>query len=119
MTAPTVIHPSWIARPRPPRHRARLGVLAAIASPAVPDADPLADLPPVQRAVARLVAEGWLMSDIATALGVAEHTVKHHASEVYRHLGIDGTTHASSRQLTWLVAGWAGRCLGMEEGERG
>lgn len=108
------IHPSWHTTPPPRRRRARIGVLATIPSPAPPTSDPLAELPPVGRAVARLFAEGWACADIAGALGIAEHTVRSHLTDAYKTLGIDGTAHAASRILAYLVGGWASRCAERE-----
>ena len=113
----SAIHPAWmtpaqrIPRPQPnlrPR-RARIGALAAIPSPPVPESDPLAELPPVQRAVARLIAEGWLAPDIAGVLGISVHTVENHTHDAYATLGIEAPGHAASRILARMVGAWAGR----------
>lgn len=108
MTVATV-NPAWTTRPRPRRRRARIGVLATIPSPPVPESDPLAELPPVQRAVARLLSEGWLAPDIAAALGISVHTVENHTHDAYVTLGIDAPAHAASRILARMVGAWAGR----------
>lgn len=110
------VHPSWATeRPRPKRHRALISVLASIPSPALPESDPLAELPPVQRAVARLVAEGWQHKDIADVLGITEHTAKEHIVSAYKTLGLDGNPSAAARLLARMVGAWCGRCAGNGE----
>lgn len=46
----------------------------------------LADLTPRQRAVAECVAEGWHHNATADELGLSVHSVKNHASDIYRIL---------------------------------
>lgn len=105
-----LVHPAWLS-PKPQRRRARIAVLATIPSPPPPTSDPLAGLPPVQRAVARLAAEGWTYGDIADTLGISANTVKQHMADVYRSIGIDAVSGSASRILAYLVGSWAGRCV--------
>lgn len=75
-------------------------------APSTPEADddrPFEDLTPREREVLALLAEGAGNRDIASRLGVTEHTVKFHLSAIFGKLGAATRTEAVRRALKW---GW-------------
>jgi LuxR family transcriptional regulator of csgAB operon len=52
--------------------------------------------------VLHLLARGDTNADIAAALTISEHTVRHHLEEIYRRLGVRSrvaAAHAAARAL--------------------
>lgn len=72
-------------------HRVRLLIYPA-ARPELGSADPRTPgeelLSKRQRTIARLMARGWSMPEIAAQLGIGTETVRHHQRTVYARLGI-------------------------------
>ncbi len=60
-----------------------------------PDDDPLQVLTPREGDVLRLVAAGLTNRQVATELGIAEKTVKTHATSVFAKLGVRDRTQAA------------------------
>ncbi len=48
-----------------------------------------------EQAVVRLIADGLLNKQIATALGIAQRTVKAHVNSAMNKLGVDNRAHAA------------------------
>jgi DNA-binding NarL/FixJ family response regulator len=54
-----------------------------------------------ERDVLALVADGRSNREIATALGISEHTVKFHLAALFGKLGVSTRTQAVRRALEW------------------
>jgi ATP/maltotriose-dependent transcriptional regulator MalT len=54
-----------------------------------------------EREVLALVADGRSNRDIATGLGISEHTVKFHLASLFGKLGVSTRTQAVRRALEW------------------
>jgi DNA-binding NarL/FixJ family response regulator len=70
-----------LAGPPAGRHRDPIGVEPA-------EVVVLGTLTPRERTVLKLLASGWGMPQIATAMGVSKHTVRTHMQNVYSKLGV-------------------------------
>jgi DNA-binding CsgD family transcriptional regulator len=54
-----------------------------------------------EREVLALVADGRSNREIATGLGISEHTVKFHLASLFGKLGVSTRTQAVRRALEW------------------
>ena len=76
---------------------------AALRRPTPPAADaddvPVEHLTPRERAVLARVADGLPNREIASRLGISEHTVKFHLAAVFGKLGVSSRTEAVRRGL--------------------
>lgn len=59
--------------------------------------DPLAELTPREGEVLELIAEGLANREVGARLGIAEKTVKTHATRIFEKLGVEGRTQAALR----------------------
>lgn len=66
-----------------------------VAGALLPDARPAHALSAREQEVLRLVAEGLANKQIATALGIAERTVKAHLGSIFREIGVADRTSAA------------------------